>query len=190
MQFAHNNNKTPPNASESGIDKLKRKLGEWWLAPVIYYDLTRGGDDTLLKQWAANHIWLAQRTGGQPLHGVEVTSQVVFGKEAKDLSTAEQLVLASAVNKPIILLEGNDRLNAVRLDRWRYITEVRARTCAQKLITDEAEQRKVVFELMSLAGGPPNPKLKPKLQAALERYAPGEVKRAEANPIVRANLLL
>ena len=77
-----------------------------------------------------------------PLHGVEVTSQVVFGKEAKDLSTAEQFVLASAVNKPIILLEGSDRLNEVRLDRWRYIAEVRARTCAEKLITDEAEQKK------------------------------------------------
>ncbi len=86
-----------------------------------------------------------------------MTSQVVFGKEAKDLTTAEQFVLASAVNKPIILLEGSDRLNAVRLDRWRYITEVRARTCAEKLITDEAEQKKVVFELMALAGGPPDP---------------------------------
>lgn len=190
MQFARVIYKTPPSADESGIDKLRRKFGEWWLAPVIYRDLTRGGDDTLLKQWAANHIWLAQRTGGQPLHGVEVTSQVVFGKEAKDLSTAEQFVLASAVNKPIILLEGSDRLNAVRLDRWRYITEVRARTCAEKLITDEAEQRKVVFELMALAGGPPDPKVKPKLEAALERFAPHEMKRAEANPMIRANLLL
>ncbi|MBS0234923.1 MAG: transglycosylase domain-containing protein [Proteobacteria bacterium] len=190
MQFARVIYKTPPSADESGIEKLKRKLGEWWLAPVIYRDLTRGGDDTLLKQWAANHIWLAQRTGGQPLHGVEVTSQVVFGKEAKDLSTAEQFVLASAVNKPIILLEGSDRLNAVRLDRWRYITEVRARTCAEKLISDEAEQRKVVFELMALAGGPPDPKVRPGLEAALERFAPTEVKRAEANPMIRANLLL
>lgn len=190
MQFARVIYKTPPSLDESGLTKLQRKLGEWWLAPVIYRELTRGGDDTLLKQWAANHIWLAQRTGGQPLHGVEVTSQVVFGKEAKDLSTAEQFVLASAVNKPIILLEGNDRLNAVRLDRWRYITEVRARTCAEKLITDEAEQKKVVFELMALAGGPPDPKVKPKLEAALERFAPGDVKRAEANPMIRANLLL
>ncbi|HEY8193562.1 MAG TPA: transglycosylase domain-containing protein, partial [Hyphomicrobium sp.] len=143
MQFARVIYKTPPSPNEGGFEKLRRKLGEWWLAPVIYRELTRGGDDMLLKQWAANHIWLAQRTGGQPLHGVEVTSQVVFGKEAKDLTTAEQFVLASAVNKPIILLEGSDRLNAVRLDRWRYITEVRARTCAEKLITDEAEQKKV-----------------------------------------------
>ncbi len=60
MQFARVIYKTPPHAGEGGITKLRRKLGEWWLAPVIYRELTRGGDDTLLKQWAANHIWLAR----------------------------------------------------------------------------------------------------------------------------------
>ena len=190
MQFARVIYKTPPSVNEGGITKLKRKLSEWWLAPVIYRELTRGGDDTRLKQWAANHIWLAQRTGGQPLHGVEVTSQIVFGKEAKDLTIAEQFVLASAVNKPIILLEGNEKLNAVRLDRWRYIAEVRARTCAEKLITDEAQQKQVVFELLDLAGGPPDPKVRPKLQQALETYAPDAAKRAIANPVIRANVLM
>lgn len=190
MQFARVIYKTPPGTHEGAFTKLNRKLREWWLAPVIYRELTRGGDDTQLKRWAANHIWLAQRTGGQPLHGVEVTSRIVFGKEAKDLTIAEQYVLASAVNKPIILLEGSDRLNEVRLDRWRYITEVRARTCAEKLITDEAEQKKVVFELMALAGGPPDPKVRPKLQEALERFAPNDARRAQANPVIRANVLL
>ncbi|MFN0217256.1 MAG: transglycosylase domain-containing protein [Hyphomicrobium sp.] len=190
MQFARVIYKTPPSRDEGPFRKFGRKLSEWWLAPVIYRELTRGGDPTKLKQWAANHIWLAQRTGGQPLHGVEVTSQVVFGKEAKDLSTAEQFVLASAVNKPIILLEGNEKLNEVRLDRWRYITEVRARTCAEKLIADDAERKAVVFELVELAGGPPDPKVRPKLLAALERYAPEQAKRAEANPVIRANVLM
>ena len=86
MQFARVIYNTPPSPDEGGATKLKRKLKEWWLAPVIYRELTRGGDATPLKQWAANHIWLAQRTGGAPLHGVEITSRVVFGKEAKDLS--------------------------------------------------------------------------------------------------------
>ncbi len=190
MQFARVIYKTPPSSSEGAATKLSRKIREWWLAPVIYRELTRGGDNTKLKQWAANHIWLAQRTGGQPLHGVEVTSRVVFGKEAKDLTTAEQFVLASAVNKPIILLEGSDKLNEVRLDRWRYITEVRARTCAEKLIQDEAKQKAVVFELMALAGGPPDPKIRPRLQAALEKFAPDQAKRAQANPVVRANVLM
>lgn len=190
MQFARVIYKTPPSTSEGGFTKLRRKFSEWWLAPVIYHELTRGGDDTRLKQWAANHIWLAQRTGGQPLHGVEVTSRIVFGKEAKDLSIAEQFVLASAVNRPIILLEGSERLNEVRLDRWRYITEVRARTCAEKLIKDEGVKTDVVFELMALGGGPPDPKVKPRLQEALQTYAPALAKRAEANPVTRANVLL
>jgi membrane peptidoglycan carboxypeptidase len=190
MQFARVIYKTPPSASESGLVKLRRKVQEWWIAPVIYRVLTAGGDDTPLKQWAANHIWLAQRTGGAPLHGVEMTARVVFGKESEDLSVAEQFVLASAVNKPIILLEGDEKLNAVRLDRWRYITEVRARTCAEQLVTDEAEKKKIVFELVELAGGPPDPKVKRKLQLALETHAPALAKRATANPMIRAAALM
>ncbi len=190
MQFVRVIYNTPPDRSEGGLTKLKRKLSEWWLAPVIYYELTQHGDNTALKQWAANHLWLAQRTGGSPLHGIEVTSRIIFGKEAKDLTTAEQYVLASAVNKPIILLEGSDKLNEVRLDRWRYITEVRAQTCAEKLITDETEKARVLFELVALAGGPPDPKVKPALQAALDKFAPALAKRAQANPVIRANALM
>jgi membrane peptidoglycan carboxypeptidase len=181
---------TPPHSGEGAMTKLSRKFGEWWLAPVVYHELTRGGDPTLLKQWAANHLWLAQRTGGAPLHGVEITSRVVFGKDSSELSIAEQFVLASAVNKPIILLKGDERLNEVRLDRWRFIVEVRARLCAEALITDEDLKKQVLFELIAMAGGPPDPKVKPKLQAALDRYAPGEAKRARANPVARANALM
>jgi membrane peptidoglycan carboxypeptidase len=190
MQFVRVIYKTPPNAKEGALAKLRRKVSEWWLAPVVYWELTRGGDDTALKQWAANHLWLAQRTGGSPLHGVELTSRIVFGKEAHDLSVAEQFVLASAVNRPIILLEGSERLNAVRADRWRYLTEVRARTCAEKLLTDPTEQKQVLFELIAMAGGPPDPQIKPKLQKALDTYAHRLALPAQANPVVRANVLL
>ncbi len=190
MQLVRVIYKTPPRGDESAITKLKRKFGEWWLAPVIYRELTRKGDFEALKQWSANHLWLAQRTGGAPLHGIEVTSRIVFGKEVKDLSIAEQFVLASAVNRPIILLEGSERLNAVRLDRWRYLTEVRARTCAERLIPDEATQKQVLFDLVAMAGGPPDPKIKPRLQQALERYAPTLAERAQANPVIRANALM
>lgn len=190
MQFVRVIYKTPPSANEDALTKLRRKLSEWWLAPVIYHALTAGGDKTPLNQWAANHLWLAQRTGGSPLHGVETTSRIVFGKEAKDLSIAEQYVLASAVNKPIILLEGSDKLNEVRIDRWRYITDVRARTCAEKLIDDSEKQKQVVFELMNLGSGPPDPVVRPRLQKALEEYAPDQARRAQANPTARANALM
>ncbi|MCB1529263.1 MAG: transglycosylase domain-containing protein [Hyphomicrobiaceae bacterium] len=190
MQLSRVIYKTPPRSDEGTFEKLRRKFSEWWLAPVIYQALTEGGDNTPLKAWAANHLWLAQRTGGSPLHGVEVTSRIVFGKEAKDLSIAEQFVLASAINKPIILLEGSERLNEVRLDRWRYIAEVRARTCAEKLIDDAEGQKQVLFDLVKLAGGPPDPHVKPRLQHALDVFAPQYARRAQANPTIRANVLL
>lgn len=190
MQLARVIYNTPPHRGESPVEKVGRKLREWWLAPVIYHELTRGGDKSRLKRWASNHIWLAQRTGGSPLHGVEVTSRIVFGKEAKDLTIAEQYVLASAVNKPIILLTGSKRLNAVRLDRWRYIAEVRARKCAEALLKDGATQKKVLFDLVTLAGGPPDPRVKPRLQKALDKYVPRLASRAQANPVIRANVLM
>ena len=190
MQLVRVIYKTPPKASEGPLEKLKRKLAEWWLAPVIYHELTKGGDMKPLMQWASNHLWLAQRTGGTSLHGVEVASQIVFGKQANALTTAEQFVLASAVNKPIILLEGSDRLNAVRMDRWRYITEVRARKCAQAIIKDEDRRKKILFELVSMATGPPDPRVKPRLEAALDRLGPARAARAKANPIIRANTLM
>jgi hypothetical protein len=190
MQLVRVIYKTPPSASEGALVKLRRKFGEWWLAPVIYRELTGDGSQTALKQWAANHLWLAQRTGGAPLHGIELTSRIVFGKETPDLTIAEQFVLASAVNRPIILMEGSERLNAVRLDRWRYIVEVRARTCAEKLIRDEALQKEVLFDLVAMGAGPPDPKIKPRLQHALDEYAPGQALAAQANPVIRANALM
>ncbi|MFX8871908.1 hypothetical protein ABTM94_19515, partial [Acinetobacter baumannii] len=45
-------------------------------------------------------------------------------------------------------------------------------------------------ELVQLAGGPPDPKVKPKLQAALDTYAPLLAKRAVANPMLRAAALM
>ena len=189
MQFARVIYKTPPSTREGPFEKLRRKLSEWWLAPVIYVELTRGSD-ARLKEWAANHLWLAQRTGGTSLHGVELASRIVFGKEAKDLTTAEQFVLASAVNKPIILLPGSETLNKVRLDRWRYITEVRARVCAEKLVDDPEEQKSVVFELIAMAGGPPDPRTEPELDKTLASLSPRLAARARANPVIRANVLL
>ena len=189
MQLARVIFNTPPHTDEGSFEKLRRKVSEWWIAPVIQRELTRG-DDRRLRQWTANHLWLAQRAGGGPLHGMEVTSRVVFGKEARDLSIAEQFVLASAVNRPIILQEGSERLNEVRLSHWRYITEVRARRCAETLLTNADEQKAVLFDLVKLAGGPPDPVVRPKLQMALEEFAPQVAKPAMANPVLRANVLI
>ena len=189
MQLVRVYNAAAPSPKETGFEKMRRKLLEWWDAPVFYWELTRGGNHELLKQWAANHLWLAHRTGGQDLQGIELTSRIIFGKPASELTIAEQYVLASAVNKPIILLEGSDQLNKVRLDRWRYVTETRAKTCATKLLQNDKEKKNVIVELSLLASGPLNAKIQPHLAATIEKHHPNLSKVASANPVARANLL-
>ena len=149
------------------------QVPEWWMAPGhLPRADARGRRDP--AQAMGRQPYLAGAADGRRAAAWRRDDgRVVFGKEAKDLTTAEQFVLASAVNKPIILLDGSEQLNEVRLDRWRYIAEVRARICADKLIADEAEQRRVIFELVNLAGGPPDPHVKPKLQKALEALCAG-----------------
>lgn len=190
MQLARIFFKTPPSSRESITAKVGRKVKEWWLAPVIHRQLTRGHDLTPLKLWAANHFPLAQRTGGAPLYGVEQTGQIVFGKPAGELSRAEQYVLAAAVNQPIILLEGNDRLNRYRLASWRRVTGTRARICAERLISDPAERNATVTELARIADSPPDPKTPPEISRVLADFAPKARRGASANPIRRSNALV
>ncbi len=189
MQLARVMYKTPPRLGEGAFVKIRRKLLEWWMAPVIYAELTKGGDMEPLKEWAANHLWLAQRGAGD-LHGVEATARIVFSKPAKDLSVAEQFVLAAAVNMPIILLDGSPGLNAARLSRWRYVVDVRARACASQLVTQAQARKQVFFELTAIANNPPDPRIAPDLADTLQVAAPSQARAATANPAIRANLLL
>lgn len=190
MQLARIFFKTPPSSKESALKKIERKFKEWWLAPVIQRELTRGGDITPLKLWAANHFPLAQRTGGEPLYGVEQTGLIVFGKSAGELSRAEQYVLAAAVNQPIILLEGSEKLNRYRLASWKRVAGSRARICANNLVADEQERENVNTELSRMAEAPPDPKIPPEIAATLAEFAPDTAKRAGASPIRRSNTLI
>lgn len=190
MQLARTFFKTPPNRSESALQKLARKTTEWWLAPVIHWQLTKESDITPLKRWSANHFPHAQRTGGQALYGVEQTSLIVFGKSADALGPAEQFVLAAAVNQPIILLEGSERLNATRQRNWRRIVSKRARYCASKLIPAKNAQARVMAELDRLAEKAPTPKAPATFTDALASLRPASTGPAHANPIRRSNTLI
>jgi len=189
MQLVRAVYKLAPNNKEGVSGKLGRKLFEWWQAPVIYWALTKNGSDDLLRRWAADHLPLAQRTGGPPLYGVEQTGRVLFGKMARDLTIAEQYVLAAAVNRPVILLPGGEKLNQVREDTWRRTTLVRAKNCAIALLEDGSEQIAVIGELGKLAHGPPDPRIAPKVDDVLKTASPLLAGRARANPILRANIL-
>ncbi|XSG81665.1 MAG: transglycosylase domain-containing protein [Methyloligella sp. ZOD6] len=190
MQLARIFFKTPPSPDETPSEKISRKLKEWWLAPVIQWQLVEPGDATGMKHWAANHFPLAQRTGGQPLYGVEQTSLIVFGKPAAELSKAEQYVLAAAVNKPIILLGGSDSLEQARRANWRSLTEGRAKICANALIEDPAERTATLDELAALSERPPDPHPLPWGEEILASLSPDKRVRAGANPIYRSNVLL
>lgn len=190
MQLARIFFKTPPRADESAVDKLKRKLKEWWLAPVIQWQLVRGEDIEALRHWTANHLPLAQRTGGQALYGVAQTSLIVFGKPAERLTTAEQYVLAAAVNQPIILLTGGKRLNAVRAKSWQRIVGSRARHCAHALLRDPARRDAVSTELERIAATPPDPKMPQDFSETIARHAPAAAGPASASPIRRSNVLI
>lgn len=190
MQLARIFFKTPPSANETAAEKLSRKLKEWWLGPVIQWQLTRGGDPTLLKRWAANHFPLAQRTGGQELYGVEQTSLILFGKAASGLSRAEQYVLAAAVNQPVMLIGGSETLDKLRQATWKRVAGSRAKTCATALIADAGERARVVAELQHLAEAPPDPKPMPGTEEALAGLTQASAGRVGANPVFRSNALL
>ncbi|MEG6508535.1 transglycosylase domain-containing protein [Methyloligella sp. 2.7D] len=190
MQLARIFFKSPPSPDESASEKLSRKFKEWWLAPVIQWQLTRGGDITPMKRWTADHFPLAQRTGGQELYGVAQTSLIVFGKPASELSTAEQYVLAAAVNRPIILLGGSEALEQLREQNWHKLTRGRAEVCANALIEDAGKRAAVIAELERLSQRPPDPHPLPWGEDLLAELSPALRDRAEANPVYRSNVLL
>ena len=190
MQLARIFFKTPPSADEDITDKIKRKLREWWLAPVIHWQLTYAGDADALKRWAANHFPLAQRTGGQTLYGIAQTSLVVFGKPVEDLSTAELYLLAAAVNRPIIVLPGSERLNTVRTRNWRHLALARAPLCANALIPDVTRRFEALDALAALGQTLPDPKVPRAFEIALRDLALRRVPAASASTFQRANTLI
>lgn len=186
MQLARSYYSTLPSRDESAFDKLKRKTSEWWMAPIIQRKLTQNGDMTDLRKWAANHLPLAQRVGGD-LYGVGLTSRVIFGKPSSDLSRVEQFVLAAAVNRPIqVLASRNPAVNRRRLRNWRHITSIRAQRCVNALVPDQAQRKDLTFALQTMSVAVPQAKLAPAKEARLSllKRSSGVIRN---NPVRRAN---
>ena len=190
MQLARIFFKSPPRSDESAVEKLSRKAKEWWLAPVIHWQLMHGGDERQMQLWASNHFPLAQRTGGQELYGVEQTSLILYGRPAAAMSRAEQYALAAAVNQPVILIAESEMMQARRDASWKRVAGHRAKICANALIKDRGERSEVIAELDRLAATPPEPQLLADMDEALSGLNARTQNRAEANPVARANALL
>ena len=143
---------------------------------------------TPLKQWAANHIWLAQRTGGTPCTAWRSQPRGVR-QGGEGATVAEQFVLASAVNKPIILLPATS--SSTRSGSTAGATSPR---CGQHL-RREADRGRGRAEPRHLrarqpGGRSPRPACQAELQEGLEAHAPTLAQRALANPVIRANALM
>ncbi|MGI9415560.1 MAG: transglycosylase domain-containing protein [Hyphomicrobiales bacterium] len=190
MQLARTFLKQLPSARETMLDKVKRKIREWWLAPIMHHMLQYEGGDREFARWAANHLPIAQRVGGQGIFGVELASRVIFDKPAATLSRAQQYVLAAAVNRPIEVLPHKDaKRERVRLANWQRLVTKRAGVCADASITGAGERAEVKAELARLSQAVPQPKIDPQVVRALENQ-PHRLTGRSVNPVRRANNLL
>lgn len=190
MQLVRTFLKQLPSAKETKLDKIKRKMREWWLAPIMHYMLSHEAGDGEFARWAANHLPIAQRVGGQGIFGIELASRVIFDKPAASLSRAQQYVLAAAVNRPIeVLAHKSASRERIRLANWQRLVSERAGVCANAPITPEAERSAVKTELAALSAAVPNPKIDSEVVRALETQ-PDRLTGRSVNPVRRANNLL
>ena len=190
MQLVRTFLKQLPSAKETKFDKIKRKMREWWLAPIMHYMLSHEAGETEFARWAANHLPIAQRVGGQGIFGIELASRVIFDKPAASLSRAQQYVLAAAVNRPIeVLPHKSTKREQIRLANWQRLVNDRAGVCADASITPESERDDVKTELTALSGAVPQPKIDGEVVKALETR-PDRLTGRSVNPVRRANNLL
>ena len=99
-------------------------------------------------------------------------------------------MLAAAVNQPVILLEGGERLNRYRIASWRRVSAIRARQCARNLIADAQQREAVAAALVKMSKSPPDPKTPPEIAQVLAELAPNSARPAGANPVRRSNALI
>ena len=190
MQLVRTFLKQLPSAKETKVDKIKRKMREWWLAPIMHHMLRYEAGDGEFARWAANHLPIAQRVGGQGIFGIELASRVIFDKPAASLSRAQQYVLAAAVNRPIeVLPHKSAARERTRLANWQRLVTDRAGVCAEATITPDAERGAVKAELAVLSTAVPQPKIDSGVVRALESR-PDRLTGRSVNPVRRANNLL
>ena len=196
MQLARMYKNTPPSPKESILGKTLRKMGEWGLGPIIHWKLTHDPLPDRFKRWAANHLPMIQRHGGNELYGIGLASEILFNRTAQDLagdssplSIAQQYVLAAAVNQPVGLLPSRDLgVETIRVKSWRRIAGRRAQECRKALLAQDPGLHDQVDKILSaLAEESPKPQL------ALDplKEVPSFEGALAANPVRRAiNLAL
>lgn len=110
--------------NDSKFKKLRRKFTELLHAPILFQNLYPHD----LKIWLAMHVPLVNGAPGSKmgaaLYGIGITARIVFGKAPKDLTVAEQAMLAAAFKRPILLAPLNDEsAQKLAIERWEYLKE-------------------------------------------------------------------
>lgn len=110
---------------QSVFDKLWRKAHEFKHAPLLYHRLG-GANSPEFDSYLARHLTFVIGAPGSrmgtPLHGLELSSQVVFGKPAARLERRESAIFAAAVKAPIILAPASSPEGVAARDaRWRRV---------------------------------------------------------------------
>ncbi len=167
---------------------ILRKLREYVLAPVLHRKFFTEQGEATFARFAANHLPMANRVGGGTIFGVGLAGRLLFGKAPEGLSTAEQYILASSVNRPVgVLPSTNEKIEDRRMRAWRYVVTTRAKLCVDRLQVG-ARAAATRNELRALAASPPPLAVDPAFREFLEGAGPRSVRTAD--PFRRAFALL
>ena len=169
-----------------------RKLVEVVDGMVLHHQLG-GREGRAFRAWLATHLPFAIAAPGVPLgtdiRGLELAARVLFGRSARELTLAQQAVLAAAVRHPVRLAPWRAltaRQRAALQRRWKR-TKLRA-AFGLKLAFD-ADHPLVRAALAELRDMPPPHPTPEKWVAALAGPDPIRRLRAAANPAARAVLV-
>jgi len=110
---------------QSTLGKLRRKGHEFKHAPLLYHRLG-GADSPVFQSYLARHLTFVIGAPGSrmgtPLHGLELSSQVVFGTSSARLLRWQSAIFAGAVKAPIILAPASSPEGVAARDaRWKRV---------------------------------------------------------------------
>jgi hypothetical protein len=178
-----------PSADEAPGEIAFRKLAEIFGANALV-KMIASDDRQAAARLVAMHTPLVIGTSGSrfgdPIYGIELTSQILYGRSVETLSLDEQAVLAAAIKVPILLAPPNNASAQARaLARWIRVKE-RADFCLRSVLPKGAPELADARQRLHLQGLPG-----PVVDPDLFRLLPQDKEAAwniAVNPVRRAQL--
>lgn len=179
MQLVRSMRGINPSKGSPG-EKIRRKFTEVVEGAALYHRLG-GIGQAEFRQYLARHVALVVGAPGSrmgtPLHGLGMTSHVLWGVPPQELDLAQQSILAAAFWRPIIIAPDDDQAGiAARDERWRDLVE-RATVGLRRAYPGDPRAQAAIERLRTLP--PPRPRLDG-LDAS--RLTPSQRFQVAANP--------